>query len=104
CGVHLEHVEAGRVGAACRLPPGRDKLADFLARERARRGIAFGRGECAWRDQLPGLPIIDFRRGLERGAAFPGAQAARFPAGMAELDAWHGGMAADEFRAPSEPR
>src|SRR5215467_15569175 len=102
--VHLEHVKARLVGATRRLAPGLDKLADLGARQGARRGIAFGGGERAWRHQFPGLPIIDFRRGLERGAAFPGAQAARLPAGMAELDAWHGGMALDEFRASSEPR
>ena len=102
--VQIDHLEAGLVRAPRRLPEILDDLRNLVARQRARHRIGFGRGQRTRRNQLPGVPVGDLGRGLERRAALPRTEAARLAAGMPELDSRHGIMRLDEVRAALQAR
>ena len=101
-GMDIEHVEARLVGAPRRLAPALDDFGDFGARQRAGRGIRRRRIDAARGDQLPLLPIVDLGRWLQRRTTLPGPEAPRLATGMAELDAGHGIVQADEVDAALE--
>ena len=88
--VDFHYVESGRVRARSRPAPSFGDRAYLLARKRAWQGRTFVRRQGARRDQLPRIPIVDWRiadRSARQGpAAFPWTLDSRLAAGVAELD------------------
>ena len=102
--VEIENVEARLVGAPRRLAPALDDFGNLGPREGARSRIGRWRVDAARRDQLPPFPIPDLRRRLQRRAAFPRPEAPRLAARVAELEARHRIVQADEVGAALEAR
>ena len=98
----IEHVEAGLMRAPRRLPPALDHFG-ISARQHARRRIGLGRVDRARRDKLPLVPVVDLGRWLQRRAAFPRPEAPRLAPRVAELDARHRVVQADEIDAALQP-
>src|SRR6516165_2188773 len=84
--VQLEHLEAGLMGPARRLPPGLHQVLHLAPLQRPRHrpfGAVGNRTGC---DRAPRIPIIDVRCRLQRPVALPGPPGAGLAAGMADLD------------------
>ena len=78
-GVDLDHVEAGLVGARCRLAPLDREVAHLVVRQRPRRRRALGVRHGAGRHQLPAFPVEDLGLSRPRAACRPPRAASAAP-------------------------
>ncbi len=85
--VQFEHLETGLMGAPRRLPQASIKSFTSPRLQRLRHRPFLAMGDRARGHRLPGVPILDIGRSLQRAIALPGPRRARLTAGMAELDA-----------------
>src|SRR3989440_7937032 len=84
------------------VAPGLDEVLHLMALQRLRHRPSLAVGKRAWRNRRPGVPVLDFRRPLQRPVAFPWTPRARLAPGVAELKAGHRVLLLDEPHEPAQ--